>query len=386
MQEDKDSDVVIVSVAAQSGLCRALDDKGVVMTAVAKAGRSLQYASETLKADRGGPIGCTRLHEAGPGGAVCPAKRCTHPGEGRGEQEEEDVQVIVRTHDARTVLLDVSLQGLVRDAAARLEARTGVPAALCRLMHEGRQLQDDQVLSECGVTRGARLTVAFRLRGGGKVRKPDFAERNSDASPTRENVTYMDAATGRREANWLRSEAEIMAMPPSRQTSAVHALATGRGRQLGLSDAKAGRLADAIALLTTKDALTKLAGKEDLSSFYRGLPARLAAPPRDSEAPSSPPPLLPISPPAPVPQPPPPLPPPPPPPPTFAETMVEDDQREARAWGSTGGASGQREVVRMRALIRRELPEYAVAKQQPAQWLAAWVAGKLRCPPWDVRV
>ena len=401
-----DREVVMAAVTSDTrALQYASDslkaDREVVMTAVANPsgfskghyGYALEHASDSLKADRGGPIGCTRLHEAGPGGDVCPAKRCTHPGEGRGEQEEEDVQVIVRTHDARTVLLDVSLQGLVRDAAARLETRTGVPAALCRLMHEGRQLQDDQVLSECGVTRGARLTVAFRLRGGGKVRKPDFAERNSDASPTRENVTYMDAATGRREANWLRSEAEIMAMPPSRQTSAVHALATGRGRQLGLSDAKAGRLADAIALLTTKDALTKLAGKEDLSSFYRGLPARLAAPPRDSEAPSSPPPLLPISPPAPVPQPPPPLqppplppPPPPPPPPTFAETMAEDDQREARAWGSTGGASGQREVVRMRALIRRELPEYAVAKQQPAQWLAAWVAGKLRCPPWDVRV
>ena len=277
----------------------------------------------------GGPIGCTRRLVADPGGARSPAKKCTHPGTRRGEQEGQDVQVVVRTLEGAAILLDVNLGSDAVDVVERLAGRTRVPAAAMRLTSEGRQLQSGVPLREYGVRRDSQLIALPRLRGGGKVRKAPFDGLESDASPggLRNNVSYSDAARNAR--------------------------------------------------------------PDDCP--YRRPPARRAAAPLDTGAPLSPPTSMPISPPPLVPLPPPPPPPPPLPPPTFAETMEEDARlarspNSGRASGYGRADGGQREAVRLRALIRKNLPQYEEAKQGPARWLETWVANKLRCSTRDVRV
>ncbi|GLI70306.1 hypothetical protein VaNZ11_015256, partial [Volvox africanus] len=79
------------------------------------------------------------------------------------------MQIFVRTD--RTHLLEVSPAQTVADVKAAVEALQGLEAADQRILFNGIQLEDSQVLTEAGVSDDSTLMCMLRLLGGAKKRK-----------------------------------------------------------------------------------------------------------------------------------------------------------------------------------------------------------------------
>ncbi|KXZ52073.1 hypothetical protein GPECTOR_10g1096 [Gonium pectorale] len=79
------------------------------------------------------------------------------------------MQIFVRTD--RTHLLEVSPAQTVADVKAAVEALQGLEAGEQRILFNGIQLEDGQVLAEAGVSDDSTLMCLLRLLGGAKKRK-----------------------------------------------------------------------------------------------------------------------------------------------------------------------------------------------------------------------
>ncbi|KAG2445297.1 hypothetical protein HYH02_008764 [Chlamydomonas schloesseri] len=79
------------------------------------------------------------------------------------------MQIFVRTD--RTHLLEVSPAQTVADVKAAVEALQGLEAGEQRILFNGVQLEDAQVLAEAGVSDDSTLMCLLRLLGGAKKRK-----------------------------------------------------------------------------------------------------------------------------------------------------------------------------------------------------------------------
>ncbi|PNH04881.1 Ubiquitin-40S ribosomal protein S27a-1 [Tetrabaena socialis] len=79
------------------------------------------------------------------------------------------MQIFVRTD--RTHLIEVSPSQTVADVKAAVEALQGLESDEQRILFNGVQLEDEQVLAEAGVSDDSTLMCMLRLLGGAKKRK-----------------------------------------------------------------------------------------------------------------------------------------------------------------------------------------------------------------------
>jgi len=84
------------------------------------------------------------------------------------EPESEPVQVFVKGLDGVTMKFDVPLSTTVEEFKIIVSKETGAPPAdEIRLVYSGRQMVDDNTLSESGVSSNSTIHILLRLKGGG---------------------------------------------------------------------------------------------------------------------------------------------------------------------------------------------------------------------------
>ena len=79
------------------------------------------------------------------------------------------MQIFVKTLTGKTITLDVEPWYSVAAVKSLIESKEGIPADQQRLIHGGRQLEDDRTLVYYNITEGASpctLHLVLRLRGG----------------------------------------------------------------------------------------------------------------------------------------------------------------------------------------------------------------------------
>ena len=88
---------------------------------------------------------------------------------GEGHTTGGRIQIFVRNLHGKTTTLHVRPADDVSVLCAQLQRRTGIPAGEQRLVFAGKQLEDGRRLAEYGVAKEATLSLALRLRGGGRA-------------------------------------------------------------------------------------------------------------------------------------------------------------------------------------------------------------------------
>jgi len=81
--------------------------------------------------------------------------------------EENSVQNLsIHTLTGRTLSLETLSSFLVSDIKTLLFSSEGIPEDQQRIIFFGKQLDDNQTLSSCGIQDGSKLHLVLRLRGG----------------------------------------------------------------------------------------------------------------------------------------------------------------------------------------------------------------------------
>ena len=75
-------------------------------------------------------------------------------------------QLLVKTLNGRTYVLDVASTDTVLSLKQRVEDADGTPAKEQRLTFGGKQLENDRVLSDYALSEGYVVHVMLRLKGG----------------------------------------------------------------------------------------------------------------------------------------------------------------------------------------------------------------------------
>lgn len=76
------------------------------------------------------------------------------------------LQIFVKGLDGKTMTFEVELEDPVLSLKEKIEAKTKIPPHLQRLVYAGRQLSDDDVLSDYNIQRASTLHLLLRLRAG----------------------------------------------------------------------------------------------------------------------------------------------------------------------------------------------------------------------------
>jgi hypothetical protein len=77
--------------------------------------------------------------------------------------------IYVRTLIGKTITLRASNLHTVHEIKSRIQNIEGIPPDQQRLVVDGRQLEDDRVIADYGVTSSSVIHLVLRLRGGGPV-------------------------------------------------------------------------------------------------------------------------------------------------------------------------------------------------------------------------
>ena len=86
-----------------------------------------------------------------------------------GEREEEEIEVHVKTLSGRSYTVRVSRGNTVSDLKGKFQDVEGTPADQQRLVHGGRQLEDDHPLEEYGIDTYSTIHLVLRAQGGSPV-------------------------------------------------------------------------------------------------------------------------------------------------------------------------------------------------------------------------
>ena len=78
---------------------------------------------------------------------------------------QSGMQIFIKTLTGDTVTLDAEVSDTISRVKAMIRVRKGVPTDLQRLSFMGKQLEDDETLSDCSIRKESTLHLMLRLRG-----------------------------------------------------------------------------------------------------------------------------------------------------------------------------------------------------------------------------
>ena len=80
------------------------------------------------------------------------------------------MQLFVKTPNGKTLPLEVSTSASVIEIKSMIRDREGIPVSLQKLAFSGKQLKDDNTLSDSKIQKECTIQLCFGLMGGEKIK------------------------------------------------------------------------------------------------------------------------------------------------------------------------------------------------------------------------